>query len=302
MEDAMATVFISHVREDSDTVARLAEDLSSFGITVWLDRDSIKPGTRWKDAIRDGINQGAFFIACISRAYLERSKTCMNEELALVIEEVRQRPTDQAWFIPVGLDDCQVPGWVQHVPLFSDWANGIRQIVAVIQPSSDARRESVAALIQTLAEQPASEHPFETSDPRATAAKALGSFGDPIAVPALVEALMDSNYVCVCAAKALAQIKHPDAIDPLIAVLEDTNKFWVPRGAAAVALGQLGEIARPALPALQRALQYDCDGVGGTWDLRARQAVEDAIMHITDPTSPCSLKGRGYRFEMWGIY
>jgi hypothetical protein len=36
----------------------------------------------------------------------------MNEELALVIEEVRQRPTDQAWFIPVGLDDCQVPRWV----------------------------------------------------------------------------------------------------------------------------------------------------------------------------------------------
>ena len=298
----MASVFISYVQEDSDTVARLAESLSSFGTTVWLDRDRIKAGTRWKDTIRDGINQGAFFIACFSRAYLERSKTCMNEELTLAMEELRQRPADQDWFIPVVLDDCQVPRSIQVVPLFSDWADGMRRILAAIQPSSDARRESVATLIQRLAEQPQSEHPFETSDPRASAAKALGSLRDPIAVPALIEALKDPNYVCVCAALALAKIKHPDAIEPLIAVLEDTNKFWVPRGAAAVALGQLGETARRALPALQRALQYDCYGVGETWDIRARQAVEDAITHITDPTSPCFLKGKGYRFEMWGIH
>jgi hypothetical protein len=111
----MPHVFVSYVREDSDSVTRLAETLSSFGINVWLDRDSIKAGTRWKDAIRDGINQGAFFAACFSRAYGERSKTYMNEELTLAVEELRQRPTDQAWFIPVLLDACQMPrraiGW-----------------------------------------------------------------------------------------------------------------------------------------------------------------------------------------------
>src|ERR1017187_7536403 len=101
----MAAVFISYVQEDSATVARLAEYLSSFGITVWLDRGRIKAGTMWRDAIREGIYQGAFFIAGISRAYLERSKTKMNEEWTLAMEEHRKRPTDRAWFIPVVLDD-----------------------------------------------------------------------------------------------------------------------------------------------------------------------------------------------------
>ncbi len=171
-------------------------------------------------------------------------------------------------------------------------------------PASDreAPRESVTALIQMLVEPPESKDPLLINWSRGRAARALGSLGDPIAVSPLIEALKDPNYVCVCAAMALAQINHPDAIGPLIAVLEDTNKFWVPRGAAAVALGQLGEIARPALPVLQRALQHDGHGAGEKWDSRAKEAAADAIMHITDPTSPCSLKGKGHRFEMWGIY
>ena len=139
----MAHVFVSYVREDLSTVSRLAETLSSFAITVWLDGDRIKVGSRWKDAIRDGIDKGAFFLACFSRAYFERERTYMNEELTLAIERLRQRPTDHAWFIPVLLDDCQVPGRsigggeqlsdLQHVRLFEDWADGIRRILAVVQ-------------------------------------------------------------------------------------------------------------------------------------------------------------------------
>jgi len=91
-------------------------------------------------------------------------------------------------------------------------------------------------------------------------------------------------------------------VEPLIAVLQDHDKFWVPRGAAAVALGDLGEMAAAALPALREALKYDCDGAGENWDLRAREAVADAIAHISDTEAVCSLKGKGYRYEMWGIH
>ena len=65
----MAHVFVSYVREDLSTVSRLAETLSSFAITVWLDGDRIKVGSRWKDAIRDGIDKGRSF----SRASLART-------------------------------------------------------------------------------------------------------------------------------------------------------------------------------------------------------------------------------------
>ncbi len=147
----MAHVFVSYVREDSAKVTRLAEALSSFGIKVWLDRDNIKAGQKWKDAIRDGISQGAFFLACFSQAYCESSKTYMNEELTLAVEELRQRSSGLEWFIPVLLDDCEPPrraigggetlADLQQVLLFKDWADGINRILAVIQPISPILEE-----------------------------------------------------------------------------------------------------------------------------------------------------------------
>jgi HEAT repeat protein len=167
-----------------------------------------------------------------------------------------------------------------------------------VSPNSD----SASRLIEILQGPEEPEGPTQVAYRRSAAADALGSLGDPVAVPALVEALKDKNYVSVCAAAALAKIRDPRAVEPLIAVLQDQDKFWVPRGAAAVALGNLGEMATPALPALREAFKYDCDGLGEKWDLRAREAVADAIAHISDAGAVCSLKGKGFRYEMWGIY
>src|SRR5215468_4855980 len=73
---------------------------------------------------------------------------------------------------------------------------------------------------------------------RGAAASALGVRGDPKAVPALMEVLSDDNYVCTCAVLALGRIRPPKAIDVLVAILGDRERFWVPRGAAAIALGR----------------------------------------------------------------
>jgi hypothetical protein len=111
---------------------------------VWLDRNEIKPGSLWKSAIKDAIREGAFFIACFSREYHRRPKTYMNEELTLAIEELRQRPTDRAWFIPVLLPGGEVPDrniWagetlrsIQWVSLSEeDWATGIQRIILVVK-------------------------------------------------------------------------------------------------------------------------------------------------------------------------
>jgi len=155
--------------------------------------------------------------------------------------------------------------------------------------------DSLEALVELL-RQPAATDPEEeiwASALRGKAAAALGERRDPLAVPALIEALSDPNYVCTCAALALGKIKHPDAINALVAVLGDDQKFWVPRGAAAVALGDFGTAAHSALPALKKALRYSCSAPGEIWDRRARAAVKDAILRVTDPSALCTLKGRG---------
>lgn len=166
--------------------------------------------------------------------------------------------------------------------------------------SERALPDSVVDLIQMLRMPKDCDDPFLVDMQRGQAASALGKLGDAVAVPALIEALKAANYVCVCSALSLAKLKHPDAVAPLVAVLQDADKFWVARGAAAVALGQLGACARSALPALQRALKYSCRAPGESWDKRAREAVRDAIVHITDPVAPSALIGKGLRYEMWG--
>jgi hypothetical protein len=75
-------------------------------VTVWLDRNDIEPGARWRDAIRKAIRGGKFFMACFSKEYSERARTHMNEELTLAIDELRTMPTDRTWFIPVLQQDC----------------------------------------------------------------------------------------------------------------------------------------------------------------------------------------------------
>lgn len=136
---------------------------------------------------------------------------------------------------------------------------------------------------------------------RAAAAETLGSLGDVAAVPALIRALYHPNQVCVAAALALGRMRASEAVEPLRAVLEDNQKFWMPRGAAAVALGQIGAPAESALPSLRRALELEFASLGTSWDARAHEAVADALAHITDPSAACALQGKGQRYAIWGF-
>jgi HEAT repeat protein len=135
----MTHVFISYVRENSGVVDRLAAELSDRGATVWLDRNDIAPGSRWKDEIRKAIKNGDFFLACFSKEYNERQKTYMNEELVLAIDVLREMPTYRAWFIPVLINSGRIPerrisnaedlSDLNAVDLSKDWNDGIERIV-----------------------------------------------------------------------------------------------------------------------------------------------------------------------------
>ncbi|WP_128003556.1 toll/interleukin-1 receptor domain-containing protein [Piscinibacter defluvii] len=139
----MPQVFISYVRENTAQVERLRTELQSHGIRVWLDRNDIAPGVYWEDAIRRAIEQGDFFLACFSDEYSARHSTYMNEELHLAIQQLRLRPHDRAWFIPVVLSGA-VPDWqigpgktlrsLQWAELFEDrWADGLQAIVGALR-------------------------------------------------------------------------------------------------------------------------------------------------------------------------
>ena len=142
----MQHVFISYVRENEEAVSRLYHDLTSHGLDVWLDRNEIDPGVRWKKAIRQAIQSGAFFIACFSAEYNNRDETYMNEELTVATEILRLRSTDKPWFIPIKFNECEIPDRdiggrdtfedIQYVELHEDWDTGIQRLLKSISPES----------------------------------------------------------------------------------------------------------------------------------------------------------------------
>jgi hypothetical protein len=109
---------------------------------VWLDRIDLNVGDRWKDSIRSAIRHGDYFIACFSPAYALRERTYMNEELAVAIEELRLRPRERSWFLPITLGSAEVPAYpigpgetlqdLHHIDLSSNWPDGLARLARVI--------------------------------------------------------------------------------------------------------------------------------------------------------------------------
>ena len=138
-------VFISYVREDSDAVDKLATSLRSHGVDVWVDRTHLGVGVRWKDAIRTAIRNGDYFLAFFSQAFNDRPRTYMMEELHVAVDELRQRPRERAWFLPISYGLATLPEHpigsgetirdLHCVDLAADWDGGISNLLRVLSQS-----------------------------------------------------------------------------------------------------------------------------------------------------------------------
>ena len=140
----MPHAFISYVREDSAAIDRLVADLRRAGVSVWLDRDHIRPGARWEAAISDAVAAGAFFIPCFSRAYLARRSTYMDDELALARVLLAHRVAAHDWCVPLlldGLRPAEVPtlttapfAALHGQQMEPDWQDGLRRLLHTVSP------------------------------------------------------------------------------------------------------------------------------------------------------------------------
>src|SRR4051794_35641306 len=138
----MSNVFVSYVHADSTEANRIAEELSKRGANVHLGRDKLDPGIQWQEAIRNIISGGGDFIACFSRAYWKPKRAFLNEELAFAMNELRQCGPDKSFFIPVLLQECEIPIVdigddqtfldLQLIALYDDWDEGLDNIALAI--------------------------------------------------------------------------------------------------------------------------------------------------------------------------
>ena len=277
-------MFISYVRENSDVVDQLAKELRDSGVTVWLDRNNIEPGARWKDAIKKAIQSGKFFMACFSREYNERDRTHMGEELTIAIDELRARPSDKTWFIPVLINNTTIPSRrissvedlsdINVVKLYEDWNKGFNSILRVLE-YDNPKLVRVWHLINII------ENPF--SSERLHAIHELGTMGTLArpAVPALIEASKNNNAkIRQSSLEALGQIgpAAAEAVPALAAAIHDHHRDV--RRSAANALARIGPPAGEAVPALVATLNDPNETV--------RRSAADALGRSgRPPPRPC---------------
>jgi len=138
----MPHVFISYARDDKVVIDKLVCDLQSHGVEVWLDRNRISVGARWKDAIASAIREGNFFLACFSHNFNASNRGYRYEELRLACDLLSRLPQNTSWFLPVFLDEAGIPDWqfpgsehlaeIQNVSLDQNWGAGVVKLLDAI--------------------------------------------------------------------------------------------------------------------------------------------------------------------------
>lgn len=98
-------VFISHSHHDREFVDKLALNLVSARVNVWLDRWELKAGDSLIEKIEQGLEDASALIVVLSCHSVE-SAWCRKELSAGLIRELEER---KVVVVPVVLDDCKVP-------------------------------------------------------------------------------------------------------------------------------------------------------------------------------------------------
>jgi TIR domain len=167
VDESVGHAFISYVREDCERVDKLQQALEAVGVRVWRDTKDLWPGQDWRRMIRRAITSNALvFIACFSTHSAARTTSYQNEELVLAVEQLRLRPPDVPWLIPVRFDECEVPDLdigggrtlasIQRADLFGDRREAqMTKLVAMVQglleqtlPSQDAGERTAAPALK----------------------------------------------------------------------------------------------------------------------------------------------------------
>ena len=146
-------VFVSHASEDKERVVRpLSDALAAYGVNVWYDEFTLKPGTSLRQSIDRGIDQAEFGIVVISERFLDKEWT--RYELEALVD--RQADSDgrllTVWH---GISRTDAPPWAQRLDPASDLEAGTasatllaRDVLGLVRPdlarTLDARQSHAA--------------------------------------------------------------------------------------------------------------------------------------------------------------
>jgi hypothetical protein len=137
----MAEIFISYSRLDSEFVNRLIGELDSKGLKVWIDRDDIEGGEKWRAAIVQAISLCRAFLLILS----PNSANSRNVSTELTLAENKERR-----IIPIIYQACDIPDGMQYqlaelqrIDFTQSYEEAIKRLIRVLTRATEqiARQE-----------------------------------------------------------------------------------------------------------------------------------------------------------------
>jgi len=132
-------IFLSYARDDADAAKRLCSDLRAQNRRIWYDRDCLRGGEKWRDAIYSEIQKSDFFLALLSRASVSK-RGMVQAELKKALAVLDEIPDDRIYLIPVRLMECSPASpqlkELHWIDLFPRWEEGIKHIIKSTDPDT----------------------------------------------------------------------------------------------------------------------------------------------------------------------
>jgi hypothetical protein len=101
-------VFLSHCSVDKPWVIKLKDDLLRYGVSVWLDKDEIRPGDLWVKVLEEGLLNSRAVALVVSPEAIDSGWVEEEYYRALTLAKNKQTPLQ---IIPVILRDAELPGF-----------------------------------------------------------------------------------------------------------------------------------------------------------------------------------------------
>jgi hypothetical protein len=136
-----AQVFLSYAHEDRKFVLGFYDRLSKAGFQPWMDVNSLVPGERWVEKIREGLLNSDCVLIFLTKNAISK-EGYLNKEIKSALEIAKEKPEGTIFIIPVKVEDVEVPRSLQHiqwVELYSE--DGWNKILIALESRSKAIAE-----------------------------------------------------------------------------------------------------------------------------------------------------------------
>jgi len=100
-------VFLCHAHSDATAVHDLFHYLRREGVDVWLDKESLLPGTDWEFEIHKAVRASDVVVVCLSKRFNRAG--FRQKEVRIALDIALEKLEGEIFIIPARLEECETP-------------------------------------------------------------------------------------------------------------------------------------------------------------------------------------------------